>query len=211
MKRRIPSTQLFSAIVAMVGIASGDAGAAEPRAALPVGKIDGYSLRDTASIPRSEKDWSDRKGVVYCFLGVECPVSNGYAPQMQRLAEKFSAQGIALVGVYSELGVTRQAAAAHGEEYRLKFPCLLDTEQSLARQAGIRRVLTTVVVDPRGTIIYRGRIDDRWSPEGKRRDVPRTHELEDAVAALLAGESPVASETPAFGCPLVFAKPAAMP
>lgn len=211
MKRWNQSSRLFLAVVAVVGIATSGAAAVEPLDASSAGKINGYSLRDTAGIPRASKDWADRKGVVYCFLGVECPVSNGYAPQMQRLAEKFSPQGVALVGVYSELGVTRQAAAAHGEEYRLKFPCLLDTEQSLARQAGIRRVLTTVVVDPEGNIIYRGRIDDRWSPEGKRRDVPRTHELEDAVAALLAGKAPAARETPAFGCPLMFAKPAASP
>lgn len=205
------SVRLLSAIVAVVGIAVNGAAAAEPHDASPPGKVDGYSLLDTAGIPRSAKDWSDHKGVVYCFLGVECPVSNGYAPQMQRLAEKLAPQGVALVGVYSELDVTRPKAAAHGEEYRLKFPCLLDAHQSLARQAGIRRVLTTIVVDPEGNIIYRGRIDDRWSPEGKRRDVPRTHELEDAVEALLAGKAPAARETPAFGCPLVYAKPVAAP
>lgn len=211
MKRWNRSARLIFACVATAGVATNWATAAEPSVASLPGKIDGYSLRDTAGIPRTAKDWADRKGVVYCFLGVECPVSNGYAPQMQRLAEKFAPQGVALVGVYSELDVTRQKAAAHGEEYGLKFPCLLDTEQSLARQAGIRRVLTTIVVDSEGNIIYRGRIDDRWSPEGKRRDVPRTHELEDAVAALLAGKTPTARETPAFGCPLVFAKPAATP
>ncbi|MBA4018885.1 MAG: hypothetical protein C0483_17085 [Pirellula sp.] len=211
MKRWKCSARLLPAIVAATGITIGGALAAEPPGPSNLGKIDGYSLRDTAGIPRTAKDWSDRKGVVYCFLGVECPVSNGYAPQMQRLAEKFAPQEVALVGVYSELDATRQKTAAHGEEYGLKFPCLLDTEQSLARQAGIRRVLTVIVVDPEGNIVYRGRIDDRWSPEGKRRDVPRTHELEDAVAALLAGEAPAARETPAFGCPLVFAKPAAAP
>ena len=79
---------------------------------------------------------------------------------------------------------------------------LLDGEQKIATQAGIKRVPTFLVVRPDGTIAYRGRVDDRWSPEGKRRDEPRTHELADAVEAVLAGKEPPTAETPTFGCPL---------
>ena len=49
---------------------------------------------------------------------------------------------------------------------------------------------------------YRGRIDNRYASDGKRRDDPTTHELVDALEAVLAGEAPAIAQTKAFGCPL---------
>lgn len=167
-----------------------------------LGKIGDYELNDVTGKPRTAADWGDAKAVVYCFLGTECPVSNGYAPAMQRLAEKYASQDVPFVGVYVEPTVTADDARAHGEEYALKFPRLLDPEQRLVQAAGIVRMPTFVVARPDGAIVYRGRIDDRWSPEGKRRDVPRTRELEDAIEATLAGKAPPVAETPTFGCPV---------
>ena len=177
-------------------------GSATFAAAADLGKIGNDALLDVDGKPRARDEWRDSKAVVYCFLGTECPVSNGYAAQMQRLAEQYAAQGATFVGAYSEPGVAADEAKQHGVEYGLKFVRLLDGEQKLAAQAGIQRVPTFVVVRPDGTIAYRGRIDDRWSPEGKRRNDPRTHELADAVEAVLAGKSPPLAETPTFGCPL---------
>ncbi|MGC3968034.1 MAG: redoxin domain-containing protein [Pirellulales bacterium] len=185
------------------------AAAAEPAAESDLGKVERFQLNDTAGKPRISTEWVGRKAVVYCFLGIECPVSNGYAPQMQRLADKFAPQGVTFVGVYSERKVTLAAAQTHRDEYRIGFDCLIDVEQKLASQCRIARVPTIVVVQPDGTIVYRGRIDDRWSPEGRRRDVPRTRDLEDALAAVLTGKTPPTAETSPFGCPLVYKDPAA--
>lgn len=167
-----------------------------------LGKIGAYRLNDVAGKLHTAADWGDAKAVVYCFLGTECPVSNGYAPAMQRLADKYAPLGVPLVGVYVEPTVSAEEAKAHGEEYGLKFPRLLDPEQQLVAAAGVERMPTMIVVRPDGGIVYRGRIDDRWSPEGKRRDVPRTRELEDAIEATLAGKAPPTAETPTFGCPV---------
>lgn len=170
--------------------------------AAELGRIGDYQLTDVDGRPHTAADWGDAKAVVYCFLGTECPVSNGYAPAMQRLAEKYAAQGVPFVGVYVEPTVTADDARAHGAEYGLKFPRLLDPEQRLVAAAGVVRMPTFVVVRSDGTLTYRGRIDDRWSPEGKRRDVPRTRELEDAIEATLAGRAPPVTETTTFGCPV---------
>lgn len=150
----------------------------------------------------ARSEWRDAKAIVYCFLGTECPVSNGYAAQMQRLADRYAEQGVTFVGLYSEPTVTVEEARKHGAEYGFQFVRLLDGAQMLATQAGIKRVPTFLVVRPDGTIAYRGRIDDRWSPEGKRRNEPRTHELADAIEAVVAGREPPLAETPTFGCPL---------
>jgi len=174
----------------------------------PLGKIPEIEVLDVAGYKVTTSQWKSHKAVVFAFLGLECPVANAYSPQMQRLADRFREQDVAWIGVYSERSVTRDAALKHGDEYGLKFPRLLDTKQRLAAEAGVKRVPTFVVVAPSGAVLYRGRIDDRWSPDGRRRDVPRTQDLIDAVEAIVAGKTPLNAETPVFGCPLSY-EPAA--
>ena len=170
--------------------------------AADLGTVGPFALADVEGKPRTAAEWSEAKAVVYCVLGTECPVSNGYAAQMQRLADKYAPQGVAFVGAYAEPDVTAEEAREHGQEYGLKFARLLDPQHKLIGLTGARRMPTFVVARPDGRIAYRGRIDDRWSPEGKRRDTPRTHELADAIEAVLAGREPPVAETPTFGCPL---------
>jgi len=148
------------------------------------------------------------KGTVVVFLGTECPVSNGYLPEMERIFQDAVKREVAMIGVYAEPSVAQADADAHRKEYEFTFPTKLDPEQLVAKQAEVKRMPTAVVVDKGGKIVYRGRIDDRWSPEGRRRDVPRTRELRDAIDAVVAGREPAVREAPPFGCPLPTLRPA---
>ncbi len=164
--------------------------------------ITSLDLPDAKGVVHRIDEWAGRKAVVLFFVGVECPVSNFYAPEMERLHDEYSERGIAFRLIYSEPDASVERVAAHVAEYRLSAEALLDARQALARQAGVTRVLTVVVASPGGGILYRGRIDDRFSEDGKRRDEPTTRELRDALDAVLAGKAPAARETPVFGCPL---------
>ena len=170
--------------------------------AADLGTIGPYMLADVDGMQRTAADWREAKAIVYCILGTECPVSNGHAPQMQRLADRYAPQGVRFVGIYAEPTVTAAEARKHGEEYSLKFPRLLDPQHALIGQTGAKTMPTFIVVRTDGTIAYRGRLDDRWSPEGIRRDEPRTHELADAVDAVLTDREPTVAETRTFGCPI---------
>jgi hypothetical protein len=136
---------------------------------------------------------------VLFFVGPECPVSNFYAPEIERLSKR----GPQALLVYSEPGVTEEIAARHAREYRLTAPRILDPDHAYARRLGVSKIPTAVLVDGNG-ILYRGRIDDRYTPEGKRRAEPRSRELEAAIDAVRAGGRPEVSETPVFGCPLAL-------
>jgi hypothetical protein len=48
--------------------------------------------------------------------------------------------------------------------------------------------------------VYRGRIDDLYASIGQSRRAPTTHDLRDALTAVLAGKSPARAETDAIGC-----------
>lgn len=156
---------------------------------------------------RSAAPGKNVKGTVVVFLGTECPVSNGYAPEMERIHLDAAKREVAMIGVYAEPTVGQAEADAHRKEYALTFPTVLDPEQRIAKQAEVVRMPTAVVLDAASKIVYRGRIDDRWSPQGKRRDVPRTRELRDAIDAVVAGREPAVREAPPFGCPLPTPRP----
>ena len=161
------------------------------------------SLRDPAGASHAPLNGAEHGVVLLFFLGTECPVSNAYAPDMHRIAEAGMQMGVATYGVYPEPEAAPAAAARHAGENSLGFTILLDPDQALANRMGITRVPTAVVIAPGGKIAYRGRIDDRYSMAGKRRSIPRTRDLEDALEAILAGALPAVRETPAFGCLLL--------
>jgi peroxiredoxin len=180
----------FIFLLVISGTGRGDT----PNPALQVTDIDGKQ--------HSATSWRERKAVVLFFLGTECPVSNGYAPEMARLAAGFATRGVAFLGIHPDPAVNVELARKHAAEYRLMFPLALDPSQKIARQAGVSVVPQAVVLSPTGEVLYRGRIDDRYSADGKRRDEPRSRDLEKALEAILAGKKPPVRETKPFGCPL---------
>ena len=56
-----------------------------------------------------------------------------------------------------------------------------------------------------GTMVYLGRIDDRFPQFGVSRN-PATHELEDVLQALTTGNSVTPAKTQAIGCYIIDLK-----
>jgi peroxiredoxin len=144
-----------------------------------------------------------RPTIVMVFLGLECPVANTYVSEIRGLQEKYRNENdkIAWIGIHSEVGVTREAAKKHASEYKIELPIVLDANQKVAHGLSAK-VLGQVIVLKDKKVIYRGRIDDRFAANGKRRDKASTHELADVLDAVLAGKEPPISETAAYGCPI---------
>jgi peroxiredoxin len=164
--------------------------------------VEDFSLSDVQGRRHNRAEWKEHKAIVLFFLGTECPVSNGYAPQMAQLAKEYTPKGVLFWGLHPDPDVTAAAAGAHAAEYGLKFPILLDPMQYLARVAGVRVVPEAVVLSAEGRVLYAGRIDDRYTTSGKRREEATTHDLKDALDAVLAGKRPFVTRTRAYGCPL---------
>lgn len=183
-------------IVVLYGVAAG--ADAPPKSPC----VPAFALTDAEGKDHTLAGCGKCKAVVLFFLDTECPVSNGYAPAMTALAGKHGRDTVAVFGVISDAQTTADTARKHAAAYKLPFPVLLDPRQTLARPAGVRVVAEAVVLAPTGEVLYRGRIDDRYSATGKRRDEPTTRDLDDALTAVLAGKPPAVRETKAFGCPL---------
>ena len=154
--------------------------------------MDRFSLSDAQgkSCTSAKRVAGGCKAVVLLFLSTECPISNGYAPEMARLAKEFGSRGVMFYGVHCDSDVTAEIAAAHAKDYGLEFTMLLDPKQVLPPQTGAKVTPEAVVLSPAGEILYRGRIDDRYAAPGKQRNEPTVRDLQAAIEAVLAGQKP---------------------
>jgi hypothetical protein len=140
------------------------------------------------------------KATALVFIGSDCPISNGYAPEVVRLCREFSPQGIAFCVVYADADLTKEEAAAHVREYGYPCPALLDPEMRLARKVGATVKPEAAVLSPEGEVLYLGRIDDQYADFGKRRAQPTRREFREALEAVTAGRAPAVKRTRAIGC-----------
>lgn len=144
---------------------------------------------------------------VLVFTAVDCPISDRYAPEVRRLAARYAARGVRFHVVYANTGERPAAAAAHAAAFAYGLPVVLDAAGELAKRASATVTPEAAVFDARGALVYHGRIDDRYVDFGVDRHAPTTHELDDALAAVLAGRPIAAPAVPAVGCAIVRATP----
>lgn len=139
---------------------------------------------------------------VFIFLSTDCPIANGYSPELGRIQENFASRGVRFWSVYCEASETDNSIQRHQKEYQLTLTPIRDPQQSLATALGVTKTPEAVVLRPDGTRAYRGRIDDRHLRLGQSRPAPTTHDLRDALDALLNGRPIANPETTAIGCHL---------
>jgi hypothetical protein len=139
---------------------------------------------------------------VLLFVRTDCPVANRYAPELRRIAAEFSGRPVEFWLVYPDRSETRAAIDEQRSQYDLPGEPLLDPHHDLVKRAHATIAPEAAVFDGAGRLLYHGRIDDRWVAPGKSRITPQTHDLEDAIGAVLAGKPPRQAETHAVGCSL---------
>ena len=140
------------------------------------------------------------KAVVLLFVGHDCPISNGYTPEIVRLCKKYMPEKIAFCVVYADADINRDDASKHAKEFGFCCPAILDPKMVLALKVGATVKPETAVLSPKGELLYRGRIDDRYVDFGKRREQLTSHELRDALDAVLAAKLVATPRTKAIGC-----------
>ena len=141
------------------------------------------------------------KGGVLLFVLSDCPVSNGYAPEIQRICADTKTKGGRCTLVYEDMSINAAAVRAHQNEYRYRdIPAVIDGDHAIARRANATVTPQAVVLTAAGEIKYRGRVDDQYLALGKQRRVVTSHDLRDAVSAVFSGKPVARAETEAIGC-----------
>jgi hypothetical protein len=147
--------------------------------------------------------------VVLIFAATDCPVSKRYIPEIQRIERQFTQLGVAFWWVFPNPGDSAAIVRKHELDYSIHAQTLIDTRQELVHMAHVSvtpeaAVFSVAKTDATGLReVYHGRIDDRYLSLGRARTQADTHELEDAVTAVLGGHSPRAANARAIGCSIV--------
>jgi hypothetical protein len=141
------------------------------------------------------------KAQVLFFLSAECPISGFYAPEIQRICKNYAGRGVRCALIYEDLDIEPGRIRRHLDEFGYRdIPAALDTKAQIAKQAGATVTPQAVLLDERGRIRYRGRIDNFYFDLGKSRRQATTHDLRDALDAVISGQPVLRPETQAVGC-----------
>ncbi|MDF1824237.1 MAG: hypothetical protein P1U68_06325 [Verrucomicrobiales bacterium] len=148
----------------------------------------------------SEEKADSPVATVWIFVAVDCPIANGCAPEINSIYDDFHKRGIAFHLVYPEPSLTTEEITAHLEDYGFNMGFKHDIDHDYVKKAGVTITPEVAVFGGDGTLLYRGRINNRYSDYGDRRKAATEHYLRDCLGQLLTGEPVTFHENDAIGC-----------
>jgi peroxiredoxin len=167
---------------------------------LAISAVAPFHLQDTAGAWHDATEWNGAKAIVLFFVSIDCPISNSYIPEMQRIHAAYEKRGVRMYAVQPDAGRAREDVKKYAADFGFTFPVLQDPQQTLTRAAGATIQPQVVLLSPQGQVLYSGRIDDRYIEIGKSRYEATRHDLRDALDAVLAGKPVAHAKTQAVGC-----------
>jgi peroxiredoxin len=180
-------------------------------AEVEVGKVSpNFSLPDTNGRTHSLADLKG-KYVVLEWYQPDCPfVRKHYnSGNMQALQREYTAKGVAWLSIDSSApGEEGNYPAAKLNEFAAKdgaarTALLLDPDGKVGRLYGAKTTPDMYIIDPRGTLVYRGAIDNKRSTDLD--DVKTaTNYVRAALDAALAGKPVSTTATQPYGCSVKY-------
>jgi len=161
------------------------------------------------------KNFADAKLLLIVFTCNHCPTAQAYEERIKKIAKDYQPKGVSVVAIspndpqavrLDELGYTDLSDSFAEMKIRAKhkdfnFPYLYDGEtQKISRKYGPAATPTAYLFDAHRKLRYVGRVDD-----AEREQEVKTHDLKDALDALLAGKPVPVEKTKTFGCSIKWA------
>ena len=158
------------------------------------------TVRDLDGRPQSPLSPAGHDLNAVFFLSADCPISNHYAPEIQRVCGDYRARGVHCFAVYPDSGDV-QNVRLHRKDFGFdnSIPAMQDADHALVKAAGPKVTPEVAVFSSTGRI-YRGRIDDLYVDVGRTRRNPTRRDLRLALDSALAGKPVAVPETVAVGC-----------
>ena len=137
--------------------------------------------------------------LVVLIVGTECPLARLYATRFVDIARQFNNRPCNFVmvdaNVQDSLADLQRFIAAND----LEVPVLKDLDQHFSDCLKAVRTPEAFILNPRGQVLYRGRVDDQYQVGIVRPQITR-EDLKVALNEILAGERVRTQNTPAQGC-----------
>jgi len=147
---------------------------------------------------------ADGKLKVVVFTCNQCPYAKAFESRIIELGKSYADKGVVFYAIDSNDDTrfaeeTMENMKARAVEKGYPFPYLKDGDSKIARAYGARVTPHVFVVDGKGTVRYRGYVDDSAKAEERK-----TTGLTDALNSLLAGQEVAQTVTREFGCSIKF-------
>ena len=137
-------------------------------------------------------------GAVIVIRDAECPVTQRYSPRLAELEKEFGSRGY----TFNYIDVTphlRADAKADAAKYQLTGRTILDADRRIVNALRAASAAEAFVIDARGTLRYRGAIDDQYGIDFHK-DAPTVNYLREALGRVSSGREIVMRQTDAPGC-----------
>ena len=141
------------------------------------------------------------KAFLIIFMCNHCPYVKPKIKVIKDLYEKYSNQGLVIIGInsnesenYPEDSFENMQAIAKRENF--KFFYLHDKTQEVAKSYGAICTPDPFLFDGNKKLVYHGRLDNALSPEKEA----TTHDIDEAISAVLNGRKPKHSFLYSMGC-----------
>jgi|KBSSwiStaDraftv2_1062776.scaffolds.fasta_scaffold287140_1 peroxiredoxin len=163
----------------------------------------------------SLKDFKQANILVVVFTCNHCPTAQYYEERLKQIVIDYKKKGVALVAIspndpksvrldelgYTDLSDSFAEMKIRAKHKKFNFPYLYDGDkEEVSRAYGPVATPHAFVFDKERKLRYAGRVDDSERPE-----FVKTHELRDAIDALLAGREVAVPQTKSFGCSIKWA------
>lgn len=196
-------SMVIAAFLALAG--SLPAGAAAPGSAAPA-----FTLTDTGGKPVQLADYRG-KYVVLEWTNPECPfVQKHYVSRnMQGLQKEWGANGVAWLSINStranhpEFKTGAEMAGWMQAQGASPAAALIDGTSATGRAYGARTTPHMFVIDPAGTLIYNGAIDDRRSANPADAKSANNY-VRAALTEATAGKPVTVANTTPYGCSVKY-------
>ena len=144
---------------------------------------------------------SDSKEIkVYVFLSETCPICQSYTLTLKKLYNKYNSQNVVFIAVFSNYYSSSDNIQAFQKKYDFPFETILDQQGLVAKELGATITPEVFIQNEEGKTVYSGRIDDTFYAIGKRRNVIKSNDLEDALSQLISKQPIKNPKTKAVGC-----------
>ena len=160
-----------------------------------------FSLKNVDGTMVSLADYKGVNGYIVIFTCNTCPYAQMYEDRIIALHTKYASQGYPVVAINPndpdvKPGDDFAAMQARAKEKKFPFKYLFDAGQKVYPVFGATRTPHIFLLDANRYVRYIGAIDDNAQNPGE----VTVKYLENAIAALKAGNNPDPAETKAIGC-----------
>lgn len=137
---------------------------------------------------------------LFVFLSPECPLCKNYTSVLNKIANDFSTDSLAIIGIVSGNAYSSEDVSSFKREFSVTFNLLIDPKKKFTNYFEASITPEVVLINEKGKLIYRGAIDDWVTDLGKNKIRPEKEYLRQALSQYINHQPISIKKTKPKGC-----------